>query len=58
MVKCRQTYEEVEGGDIGQVVRLDRDGLHDLNVQATWANRGGTYWVRIELIIFVGLLFI
>ncbi|XP_076824506.1 E3 ubiquitin-protein ligase HERC2-like isoform X1 [Clavelina lepadiformis] len=46
MVCCCQTYEEVEEGDFGQVVRLDHDGLQDLNVQATWINRGGTYWVR------------
>lgn len=26
--------------------QLDRDGLHDLNVQADWHNKGGTYWVR------------
>ena len=44
-VRCCQSYEEVEVGDIGQVVRLDIDGLHDLNVQVTWANHAGTYWV-------------
>lgn len=45
-VRCCQTYEEVREGDVGMVVKLDRDGLHDLNVQADWHNKGGTYWVR------------
>lgn len=53
MVKCCRTYEEVYEGDIGKVIKLDRDGLHDLNVQCDWQQKGGTYWVRyihIELI--------
>ncbi len=25
---------------------MDRDGLHDLNVQVDWHRKGGTYWVR------------
>nr|XP_018672770.2 E3 ubiquitin-protein ligase HERC2-like isoform X2 [Ciona intestinalis] len=53
MVCCCRTYEEVEEGDIGQVLRLDKDGIQDLNVQASWINKGGTYWVRyihVELI--------
>jgi hypothetical protein len=25
---------------------LDRDGLQDLNIQADWQRKGGTYWVR------------
>jgi len=25
---------------------VDNDGLHDLNVQANWQQKGGTYWVR------------
>ncbi len=29
-----------------RVVKLDRDGLHDLNVQVDWQRKGGTYWVR------------
>uniref|UniRef100_A0A3B3YFA5 HECT-type E3 ubiquitin transferase n=1 Tax=Poecilia mexicana TaxID=48701 RepID=A0A3B3YFA5_9TELE len=53
MVKCCRTYEEVYEGDVGKVIKLDRDGLHDLNVQCDWQQKGGTYWVRyihIELI--------
>jgi E3 ubiquitin-protein ligase HERC2 len=45
-VRCRETYEEVEEGDFGRVVKLDNDGLHDLNVQADWQKKGGYYWVR------------
>ena len=45
-VKCCRTYEEVHDGDIGKVVKLDRDELHDLNVQVNWQRKGGTYWVR------------
>ncbi|CAG01384.1 unnamed protein product, partial [Tetraodon nigroviridis] len=55
MVKCCRTYEEVYDGDIGKVIKLDRDGLHDLNVQCDWQQKGGTYWVRyihIELLGF------
>lgn len=46
MVRCCRTYEEVREGDVGKVVKLDRDGLHDLNVQSDWQHKGGTYWVR------------
>ncbi|KAL1023407.1 hypothetical protein UPYG_G00040470 [Umbra pygmaea] len=46
MVKCGRTYEEVYEGDVGKVIKLDRDGLHDLNVQCDWQQKGGTYWVR------------
>ena len=36
-------------------VQLDRDGLHDLNIQADWQRKTGTYWVRyihVELLGF------
>lgn len=32
-VKCIQTFDDVYEGDIGKVVKIERDGLHDLNVQ-------------------------
>ena len=54
MVKCCRTYEEVHEGDVGRVIKLDLDGLHDLNVQVEWQRKGGTYWVRyihIEVIM-------
>lgn len=46
MVRCCRAYEEVCEGDVGKVIKLDRDGLHDLNVQCDWQQKGGTYWVR------------
>ncbi|XP_076028585.1 E3 ubiquitin-protein ligase HERC2 isoform X2 [Oratosquilla oratoria] len=52
-VRCCRTYEEVHEGDIGRVIRVDRDSLHNLNVQVDWQRKGGTYWVRyihIELL--------
>ncbi|XP_064637694.1 E3 ubiquitin-protein ligase HERC2-like isoform X2 [Lineus longissimus] len=55
MVRCCRTYEEVHEGDVGRVTKLDRDGLHDLNIQAEWSRKGGTYWVRyvhVELLGF------
>ncbi|KAJ8028688.1 E3 ubiquitin-protein ligase HERC2 [Holothuria leucospilota] len=54
-IKCCRAYEEVQEGDIGRVIKLDRDGLHDLNVQGEWQIKGGTYWVRyihVELLGF------
>ena len=53
-VRCCRTYEEVHEGDIGRVVKLDRDGLHDLNMQVDWQRKGGTYWVmtlRLDLLL-------
>ncbi|XP_043927990.1 E3 ubiquitin-protein ligase HERC2 [Protopterus annectens] len=54
MVKCCRTYEEVCEGDVGKVIKLDRDGLHDLNVQCDWQHKGGTYWVRYIHVELVG----
>lgn len=57
MVKCCRTYEEVYDGDVGKVIKLDRDGLHDLNVQCDWQQKGGTYWVRYIHIELLGTCF-
>ena len=38
--------------------QLDRDGLHDLNIQADWQRKTGTYWVRyihVELLGFTNI---
>ena len=54
-VKCCKSFEEVHEGDTGTAVKLDRDGLHELNVQVDWKEKGGTYWVRyihVELLGF------
>ena len=44
-VKCCRTYEEVHEGDVGKVVKLDRDELHDLNVQVDWQRKGTLFIV-------------
>jgi hypothetical protein len=33
LVRCCKTYEEVHEGDVGRVLKVDNEGLHDLNVQ-------------------------
>ena len=48
-VRCCESYEEVKQGDVGTVLKVDNDGLHDLNVQANWQEKGGTYWVRFAV---------
>ncbi|XP_014678095.1 PREDICTED: E3 ubiquitin-protein ligase HERC2-like [Priapulus caudatus] len=55
-VRCCKTYEEVQEGDIGRVVKLDHDGLYDLNVQVDWQRKGSTYWVRYIHIELLGYL--
>lgn len=33
LVRCCKSYEEVHCGDIGKIIKIDREGLHDLNLQ-------------------------
>ncbi|XP_012287916.1 E3 ubiquitin-protein ligase HERC2 [Orussus abietinus] len=54
LVRCCKSYEEVDHGDVGQVVKIDPEGLHDLNVQVAWQHKGGTYWVRFIHIELLG----
>ena len=35
-VRCCRSYDDLVEGDIGNVVQLDRDGLHDLNLQVSF----------------------
>lgn len=52
-VRCCRDFEEIRKGDIGTVLKVDTEGLHDLNVQVDWQLHGATYWmcfVHIELI--------
>ena len=35
LVRCCKTYEEVHEGDVGRVLKVDNEGLHDLNVQVS-----------------------
>ncbi|CAH1964040.1 unnamed protein product [Acanthoscelides obtectus] len=55
LVRCCKSYEEVQLGDVGKVVKIDREGLHDLNLQVNWQHKVSTYWVRfihVELLGF------
>ena len=54
LVRCCKSYEEVEYGDIGQIVKIDPEGLHDLNVQVAWQHKDSTYWVRFIHIELLG----
>ncbi|XP_055844671.1 probable E3 ubiquitin-protein ligase HERC2 isoform X2 [Episyrphus balteatus] len=52
-VRCCRDFEEIKKGDIGTVLKVDTEGLHDLNVQVDWQMHGDTYWVcfvHIELL--------
>lgn len=44
-VRCCLTFDDLYEGDIGKVVKLDMDGLHDLNVQVDWQQKGRKHWV-------------
>ena len=37
-----------------RLFQLDRDGLHDLNVQGDWQKKNGTYWVRYVHVELLG----
>ncbi|XP_054728194.1 probable E3 ubiquitin-protein ligase HERC2 [Anastrepha obliqua] len=53
LVRCCRDFEEIKKGDIGTVLKVDTEGLHDLNVQVDWQLHGNTYWVcfvHIELL--------
>nr|CAD7602465.1 unnamed protein product [Timema genevievae] len=43
LVRCCKTYEEVHEGDIGRVLKVDSEGLHDLNVQVGRSCRQVSY---------------
>lgn len=46
LVKCCRDFEEIRRGDMGHVLKVDTEGLHDLNVQVDWQMHGATYWMR------------
>ncbi|XP_026277054.2 E3 ubiquitin-protein ligase HERC2 [Frankliniella occidentalis] len=55
LVRCCKTYEVVYEGDVGRVIIIDTEGLHDLNVLVAWQHHNDTYWVRfihVELLGF------
>ncbi|GAB0100562.1 Probable E3 ubiquitin-protein ligase HERC2 [Sergentomyia squamirostris] len=52
-VRCIKDFEEIRIGDIGTVLKVDTEGLHDLNVQVDWRMHGSAYWMcflHLELI--------
>lgn len=49
LVRCCKNYEEVQLGDIGKVVKIDREGLHDLNLQVEPLN----LFVKVLVIIVI-----
>ncbi|XP_049844846.1 E3 ubiquitin-protein ligase HERC2 [Schistocerca gregaria] len=56
LVRCCKSYEEVHEGDVGTVLKVAYDGLHDLNVQVDWQNMGSPYWVRFIHVELIGFL--
>lgn len=36
MVRCCKMYEEISEGEIGRVLKVDHEGLHDLNLQVIY----------------------
>ncbi len=53
LVRCSRDFEEIHKGDIGRVVKVDAEGLHDLNVQVDWQMHSAAYWmcfVHIEIL--------
>lgn len=53
IVRCCRDFEEIRKGDIGTVLKVDTEGLHDLNVQVDWQRHGAHYWMcffHIELV--------
>jgi E3 ubiquitin-protein ligase HERC2 len=53
IVKCCQDFEEIRKGDIGKVIKIEPEGLHDLNVRVDWQMHDRPYWmcfVHLELL--------
>jgi E3 ubiquitin-protein ligase HERC2 len=47
LVRCCKTYEEVHEGDVGHVLKVDSEGLHDLNVQVCLYYRVLKVWCDV-----------
>ncbi|XP_072748341.1 E3 ubiquitin-protein ligase HERC2 [Anoplolepis gracilipes] len=54
LVRCCKSYEEVEYGDVGLVLKIDMENLHDLNAQVLWQRKAVMYWVRFIHIELLG----
>ncbi|RZF37934.1 hypothetical protein LSTR_LSTR005434, partial [Laodelphax striatellus] len=61
LVRCCKSYEEVQEGEVGRVIKIDHEGLYDLNLQVEWqkttADSSDTrrYWVRFIHVELIGL---
>lgn len=53
LVRCCRDFDEIKTGDIGTVLKVEPDGLHDLNVRVDWQEHDRPYWmcfVHLELL--------
>ncbi|XP_039287848.1 E3 ubiquitin-protein ligase HERC2 [Nilaparvata lugens] len=61
LVRCCKSYEEVQEGEIGRVIKIDHEGLYDLNLQVEWQKTSvdgadtRRYWVRFIHVELIGL---
>ncbi|XP_053688822.1 probable E3 ubiquitin-protein ligase HERC2 isoform X2 [Sabethes cyaneus] len=46
LVRCCQDFEEVRKGEIGTVLKVEPEGLHDLNVRVDFQLHDRPYWMR------------
>lgn len=53
IVRCCRDFEEIREGDIGTVLKVEPEGLHDLNVRVDWQRHDRPYWmcfVHLEIL--------
>ncbi|XP_058055381.1 probable E3 ubiquitin-protein ligase HERC2 [Anopheles bellator] len=53
LVRCCQDFEEIRKGDLGTVLKVEPESLHDLNVRVDWQMHNRPYWmcfVHLELL--------
>lgn len=53
LVRCCRDFEEIRAGDIGIVLRIEPDDLHDLNVRVDFKSHKSPFWmcyVHLEML--------
>lgn len=53
VVRCCRDFEEIRSGDVGTVLKVEPDGLHDLNVRVDWQMHERPFWmcfVHLEIL--------
>lgn len=50
LVRCCKTYEEIHVGDIGKIIKIDREALHDLNLQVI-LEIYNYFWSKIKVLM-------